>query len=394
MIRARMKTLALRNTVALLVAVASFACKSGDDPDATGTESASTGETSASSTSPSTSDPDATGPETSASTVPTTVTTNTDVTGDPSGPDTETDPDSSTGNIDPPTEPEIMLERPAGAFFENIGRAADGTILVVSHTDRQVLSLTPQGEDGVYAELDDWPMSLVVDTDGTVVITAHGDMIFDQAQPWVTTNTIYIADGAGGADPLTDVPEANFINGTCLLEPGVVLGVDSSASSLFRIDVSSGDVSTWIDDPLLSPDQGGNVPAANGCKIYEGAVYVSNSDRLTIVRIPIEGGNAGTASVYFNGPLVDDFAFGASGAIYATTHGNDVLRIAPDLTYEVIAGMPEGVVGNTAVVFGGTAFDDETVYISTDGGLYVAGGNAAMSGPGRVVRVPVGEGAY
>lgn len=390
-----MKTLAFRNTLALLVTVASFACKSDDNPSGTGTESdASTGETSASATTASTSDPDATGPETSATTASTTSTSNTDVTGDPSGPETDTDPDSSTGEVDPPTEPEIVLERPAGAFFENIGRDTDGTILVIAHTDQQVLSLTPQGAVDVFVEMDDWPFSVVVDGDGTAIIAAHGQMIFDQAQPFVTTNMIYIADRAGGADLLTDVPEANFINGICLLEPGVLLGVDSSASSLFRIDVGSGDVSTWIDDPLLSPDQGGNIPAANGCKIYDGAVYVSNSDRQTIVRIPIEGSDAGQPAVYFNGPLIDDFAFGASGAIYATTHANDVLRIAPDLTFEVIAGAPEGVVGNTALVFGGTAFDDETVYVSTDGGLYVAGGNAAMSGPGRVVRVPVGEVGY
>jgi len=287
-----------------------------------------------------------------------------------------------------------MLERPAGAFFENIDRDTDGTILVVAHTDQQVLSLTPQGEVGVFVEMDDWPFSIVVDDDGTAIIAAHGQMIFDQAQPFVTTNMIYIADRAGGADLLTDVPEASFINGICLLEPGVVLGVDSSASSLFRIDVATGDVSTWLDDPLLSPDQGGTIPAANGCKIYEGAVYVSNSDRQTIVRVPIEGGDARSPAVYFNGPLIDDFAFSASGAIYATTHANDVLRIATDLTIEVIASAPEGVVGNTALVFGGTAFDDETVYISTDGGLYVAGGNAGQSGPARVVRVPVGESGY
>jgi hypothetical protein len=389
-----MKSFAFPSTIVIALAFATLACKSEDPSDAE-SDTDSTDDTSMSSTTASvTTDSQGPGPETTATnTMTTTVTSNTDVTGDPTGPDdTSTDPDSSSGEpLDPPTEPEIMYERPAGAFFENITRTADGTLLVVDHTAREVLSMTPTGDVDVFAALDDWPFSTTVDADGTVVIIAHHEMLFDQVAPFVATNVIYTADGSGGADVLTEVPEATFINGSCLLEPGVVLGPDSTAATVWRIDVATGDVEPWAQHMLLSIENGSVLPGANGCKVHDGAVFVSNSDRQTIVRIPIEGGDAGTPAVYFNGPLIDDFDIAASGTIYATTHGNDVLRIATDTTFEVIASTNEGVVGNTALMFGGSGFDDETVYITTDGGLYVAGGNANQSGPARVVRVPVGE---
>lgn len=395
-----MNMLVRPRTFALALAAASVGCKSDggsdDDPSESATE-ATTDETSASATSPTTSDPDGPGPgsdtnPTTASTSATT-TTNTDVTGDPSGPDTETDPDSSSGEpLDPPTEIEIMYERPAGAFFENITRLADGTLLVVDHTAQELFTMSPTGDVDTFATMDDWPFSATVDEDGTVVIIAHHEMIFDQAEPFVSTNVVYVADGMGGADILTEVPEATFINGSCLLEPGVVLGPDSTAATIWRIDVATGDVEPWSQHMLLSIENGSVLPGANGCKVHDGALFVTNSDRQTIVRIPIEGdGSAGTPAVYFNGPLLDDFDIAASGVIYATTHGNDVLRIDTDLTTQVVASLNDGVEGNTAAVFGGAGFDDETIYVTTDGGLYVAQGNANQSGPARVVRIPVGE---
>ena len=94
---------------------------------------------------------------------------------------------------------------------------------------------------------------------------------------------------------------------------------------------------------------------------------------------------------FVSGALIDDFAFGASGTIYATTHGDDVFRILPNLTTQIVAGLADGVEGNTAIVFGGTALDDEAIYVSTDGGLFVNNGNVNQSGPARTVRIPVGE---
>ena len=327
------------------------------------------------------------GPSTTAST------TNPDVTSEPTGPDdTSSNPESSTGDpVDPPTEIETVYELPAGAFFENLAVTADGTILIADHAQKQIFSLTPQGEADVFADLDGWPLGIAVDSDGTVIIAAHHSLMFDNAQTFVTSNVMYVADGNGGADVLTEMPEAGFVNGITMLAPGVVLAADSSAGTIWRIDAASGDVETWLAHPLLTQENP-NLPAANGIKLHEGTIFVSNSDRGTLLQIPVaDDGSAGVPTTYFTGPLIDDFTIAASGAIYATTHGNDVFRINPDLSMETIASVAQGVVGNTAVAFGRTAFDDETVYVTTDGGLFVAGGNAGQSGPGRVVRIPVGE---
>lgn len=368
-----------------------------DSPSTSGgdTESTSTG---SSGSTAATEDP-TTGANDSSTSAPTsdTETTTTATTSTESTSSTEssssTSTESSTGEpIEPPDEIEILYERPAGAFFENLARTEDGSILITAHTDQQILRMTPQGAVDVFADMDAWPFGIAIDTDGTVVIAAQHSEIFDLAVPFESTNAIYIADGNGGADLLTEVPQAVFLNGMTLLSPGVMLAADSTAATIWRIEVATGDVLAWLEHPLLARAMGSALPGANGIKLYEGAIYVSNSDGGTIIRVPVAGdGTAGVAAIHFTGALVDDFAFGASGTIYATTHGNDVFRILPNLTTQNVAGLADGVEGNTAVVFGGTALDDEAIYVSTDGGLFLNDGNVNQSGPARIVRIPVGE---
>jgi sugar lactone lactonase YvrE len=367
----------------------------GDDG---GDEAADSDATDDATTSPTTSNgPTTGGPTTTASTTSmttdmTTSMTDPDVTGDPSGP-SETGPDdtSTTEPLDPPTEPEIMYERPPGSFFENLDVLADGRIIFTDVTEQEVLTMTPTGEVEVMLSMDDYPISVAVDTDGTIVVSAHDTLMFDNNPIFQTTCSLYTADGNGGADLLTEMPGAMFINGIMFLEPGLLLAADSGASTIWRVDTASGDVEVWLNHQELSNNGNFNGPGANGLKLYDNAVWVSNSVRNSIARIPLNGTDPGTPMVYWAGRVLDDFTIAASGNIYATTHSNAVFIVPPDLNDVDIAGPAEGVVGNTSAVFGGTDYDDETIYVATDGGLFVNGGNPNASGPARIVRLPVGE---
>lgn len=369
------------------------ACGADDGGD----EGADTGssESDGSSSPSTTNNPTTTAPTTTSSPTTTDMTTSMtdpDVTGDPTGPTDSGPEDSSTGEpLDPPTEPEIMYERPAGSFFENLDVLDDGTIVFTDVTEQEVLSMTPTGEVEVIVTMDDYPISVAVDDDGTMVISAHHTLMFDNNPIFMTTCALYIADGNGGADLLTEMPGAMFINGIMFLEPGVLLAADSGASTIWRVDTSNGDIEVWLNHQELSNNGNFNGPGANGLKLHDGAVFVSNSVRNSISRIPLQGSDAGTPSVYWAGRVLDDFTIATSGNIYGTTHSNAVFIVPLDLNDVDIAGPDQGVVGNTAAVFGGTNYDDETIYVATDGGLFVNGGNPNASGPARIVRLPVGE---
>jgi sugar lactone lactonase YvrE len=140
-------------------------------------------------------------------------------------------------------------------------------------------------------------------------------------------------------------PEMAFPNGLAFDEKGQVYVADSAAGAVFRLS-SSGDATKWSAGPLLAgnkeycgPGKGIGVPfdiGANGVALKDGAVYVTNSDKASIVRIPIRAdGSSGEAEV-FAGPNCDELG-GADGLavdpqgnlVAADNHLNKIVRIDP-----------------------------------------------------------------
>jgi hypothetical protein len=301
------------------------------------------------------------------------------------------DTTSTTGEPQPPTEPEILFESPAGAFFESVVVAGDGTVYFTDTTNAKVFR-SVDGNVTEYATLDDHPGGLGIDSDGTIYFTAIQESLFELAEPFVATNAIYAADGEGGATLVLDAPQAGFLNGMALLAPGVFLVTDSSASTIWRFDVEAGALDPWLEHDLLAPVAGLVAPGANGVKIVGDTAYVSNTSHLQLLQIPIDASlAAGEPTTAIVGAVIDDFAFGASGAIYAATHIADVVRVELGGMPETIAGGSDGVIGSTAVAFGRSGWDDDAIYVVTDGGLFAADGDASAAGPARLVLVPVGE---
>ncbi|HEX3934357.1 MAG TPA: hypothetical protein VHW43_06730 [Puia sp.] len=95
------------------------------------------------------------------------------------------------------------------------------------------------------------------------------------------------------------------------------------------------------------------MPAANGIKIAQNAVYVSNTDKQIFLRIPLIGNKPGEPEIILKNIIIDDFAFDADNNCYATTHiHNSVIKISPQKQVTIIAGEADGLAGSTAVAFG------------------------------------------
>jgi sugar lactone lactonase YvrE len=113
------------------------------------------------------------------------------------------------------------------------------------------------------------------------------------------------------------------------------------------------------------------MPTANGIKVKDDGIYVSNSLQKKVLRIKIlPGGNPGAVQVIDEGIAADDFDVDAKGNIFLTTHPfNTIIHIEPGQPCAVIADITNNIVGPTAAVFGRAPTDRHILYVVTDGGF-------------------------
>ncbi len=208
-------------------------------------------------------------------------------------------------------------------------------------------------------------------------------------------------------------------NGITLDANGNIYMADSSFNSrLFRLPFAnrlpagSGTSEVWApsEGGLVHRDPSSPQPGANGLKIFEDFLYISNSSTLGMLKIKIDAtdgsaettanGNLVTIAVGQMGVIGDDFAIDVDGNIWVTTHPlNGLVLMRADGTYKLIHDYKDEMWGPTSAVFGTAEGDKTTLYVVTDGNVF---GNewpgymtqASELKPARVMRIDVGvEGA-
>lgn len=132
------------------------------------------------------------------------------------------------------------------------------------------------------------------------------------------------------------------------------LVTDSAGGRIWQAPLRGGEAAVWSADPALSP---AGFFGANGLKIHDGAVWVSNSDRGTLVRIPVTGdGGAGRAEVRATGLAgIDDFDFTGRDTeiLAAINQASQLVRVGVDGTRETLLDAEDGMQGTTAVAVRG-----------------------------------------
>ncbi|MDB5483476.1 MAG: Sugar lactone lactonase YvrE [Caulobacteraceae bacterium] len=282
----------------------------------------------------------------------------------------------------------VVAAWPAPAFVENLAVAPDGAVYLTVHSHSRIDRYDPAtGQTAVFAELPAPPMGLALDASGAL---------------WVTGGTMRTAPGFiwrlgpnGEVEHWAELPDASFLNG-CAVHPNgrELLVCESGSGRIFSVDMRRPDAwSIWLEDERIGPGDS-PYPGANGVKIRGGAAWISVSARYEIVRAPIlSDGSAGPLKAGFTEILADDFAFGASGALYVTTHpAQSVVRIDASGARTTIAGPDQGAVGSTACAFGTAPGDEQALYVSTDGGFIVPHEGAIQDA--KLVRLEVGEAGY
>lgn len=195
----------------------------------------------------------------------------------------------------------------------------------------------------------------------------------------------------GTVSQVVQLPFESFPNGIAY-RYGKLYVADSNLALIWEVDpnasAANGDqADVWTSDPLISRRvEGQGFPGANGIQFFGDKAYVANSDRSTIVSIPIKhNGKAGKASLYAttqNG--CDDFAFDLLGNLYCASFFDQVIRVRPSGLSEVV--LEGGTLdGPTSVAFGRGWTDLVDMYVTSASFL----GFSAKNSP-KVERYRVG----
>lgn len=268
---------------------------------------------------------------------------------------------------------EVVASYPPGTNLESIAVSPGGDLFVTSVYDGIVYDVSPSGSSRVFGQLPDIAVGAAFSSDGTLLASSGA--------------SLYRFDASGTPALAASIPGAVDLNGLTAFRNGNVLVADDAAATVWQVDLKTGASHAWLSGGLLETSNPDLPIGPNGVKVFNNAVYITNTGTGNIIRVPIlADGSAGIPSVYASGFMLDDFAFGSDGSIFlATQIGNSVVRLFPDGTTATIATDADGLPGDSALAFGRTAADSQDIYVVNNGGEY-----EGLNGPGTVVRLNVG----
>lgn len=273
---------------------------------------------------------------------------------------------------------------PVNTFLENLAILPSGEIYLTNHEAGTVVQLNRDGNLTPYAQLSGKVSGIAwIEPDQLLV------------NGWNAEGVPFLAVlSEGEVQFLQTLPEAQFLNGITPLSSRHYLMADSYRGAIWSFDVSTQIVDLWFEHPLLArSDETSTFPAVNGLKRFGNSLYVSNTQRMLLLQIPLdESLKPQEPEIFVEGTNVDDFAFDIHGNLYGATHVfNSVIRIDRDCGAQpsanrhttIIAQAEQGVTGCTAVAFHGT-----DLYVVNNGGMFLPPETGVE--PAQVVRLAVG----
>lgn len=302
-------------------------------------------------------------------------------------PDVTSIPDPFPGHDGGPWNPvpcEVVASWPAGHFAENLAVDAAGQVFISLHSHNRVDRYDPRtGGLETFAQLPAPVAGLSFDAAGALWATGGA---LGQAPGYV-----WRIDLNGAPEVWVEVSDAVFMNGCTQHTDGRRLLVcESVTGRVLAIDQQERRWAAWIADRQLCPT-GPQIPGANGIKLCDGWAWISVTDRDEVLRTPVEATGAPEKLEVAAASLrADDYAFGASGALYIATHpANTVMRLGVDGARSTLAGPEQGAVGSTACAFGRAPDDENALYVTTNGGLWTPYRGEVQEA--KLLRLEVGE---
>jgi sugar lactone lactonase YvrE len=286
----------------------------------------------------------------------------------------------------------VALDAPRGEIRKFTPDGKESTLVDFGNTGALGLAVDAQGnvyvarEDdpntGVYKVAPDGSYELVPGTEAIVLPNA---LAFDKR------GNLYVTESFS-------LPSANSPD-----YPGCDIGFGSSFGDggIWRIP-KRGEAELWLRHELLTgvclPNPIPFPIGANGIAYSHGAMYVANTEKATIVRIPIEkGGGAGTPAVVatvtgfdpdFGPPALDGIALDVHGNIYAAViNQSRIVRIGHNGSVTDVATSADGLDFPASLAFGTGEGARKSVFVTN----YAIGPPPIATGIGpSLVKIDVG----
>lgn len=262
----------------------------------------------------------------------------------------------------------VVAERPAPAFLESLALGPDNAIYATDFHGRQILRWNGSGPFEPVATLPVHPWGLAFDADGTMVFGAGEAGIVDNRAPRV--DLVYRQRPGAAPEQLLRIDGARALNGMTFVAPGRLVIADGRGGVLWQVDLAQARASVFAQHALFDVPEGFalSTPAANGLKVHDGHLYVSNTARQQMLRLRLtaDGRADGAPQVHADRVRVDDFAFSPAGRLVYATHRDQVMVLGADGSSRAVDGTGAEVGGSTAVLWrrGG-----DGPYVATDGGF-------------------------
>jgi sugar lactone lactonase YvrE len=272
-----------------------------------------------------------------------------------------------------------------GQMPENIALEPDGTADVTFAAARQVAAVSTAGATRVLA-------TLPAPADGGVhtpvlgfalttgIARAHGGTLYFLYATGTSDLTgLWRLRPGGTPQRIAALPADGLPNGLVLDEHrGRLYIADSVLGKIYTVPTKGSTASepaTWSAAPELAST---GFLGVNGLKIHDNALWATNLDRGTVLRIPFgPGGESGHVRIRASDLTgIDDFAFTGHGdEILAALNGPDtVVRVRRDGTSSTVLTAADGLQNPTSVALRrGTLYVLSAAYTtSTDPNLLLA----------------------
>lgn len=248
-----------------------------------------------------------------------------------------------------------------GQTPENIALGPGGVAYVTFAAGRQVARVTPGGTTRILATLPAPAASAHTPVLGFpltsgIVRDSHGTLYFLYATGTTDLTGVWRLRPGGRPERIAALPATGLPNGLALDgRTGDLYIADSVLGTIWRVSKAGGTPQAWSTAPELAST---GFLGANGLKLRGGAVWVSNLDKGTVLRIPIDRRQrAGQVQTRATGlTSVDDFAFTGRGDQLVATldSANAVVLVQPDGTQKTLLTAADGLQNPTSVAVRGT----------------------------------------
>jgi outer membrane protein assembly factor BamB len=258
------------------------------------------------------------------------------------------------------------LNLAAGQQPENITLEPDGSADLTFAFTGQIARVSPNGKVRILGTVPAPPAGTVVPLlghafVGGIVRAPGGILYFVYTAGTADLTGVWKLTPGGSPHRIAALPADALPNGLAM-DDGFLYTADSNKDTVWRVPLRGGTAVAWSSAAELVAPAGGFGP--NGLKVHHGAVWVTNTARGTLLRIPItDDGAAGRVRTVATGlGAIDDFTFIGEGdtALVAANPASMVELVRPDGTHIVVLTMADGLQNPTSLAWRG-----HTVYVAS-----------------------------